>query len=268
MTITEQKAFLQAYRGQAQAPAQLEAEWRSAVDALHPAVTLAPVALGNPACVYERMTVTYGGRTVTARVIHPAANDRHPLILMYHDLNRGVRGWHHMTRFAALGCGVVALEAEPFPGDWRVQPEQAAFRQRYLDALAVGKAALTLPWVDTATVWTFGEGFGGGLALLAAALLPGVSRCAALNPLPGDFAGLGTPGCEELDLANLAPLCHAEVLLGTCLMDTYAPPQGQAAIYNRLPGPKQWKLYPKYIHERVNFFENQMLCFLRNGVEG
>lgn len=79
---------------------------------------------------------------------------------MYHDLNRGVRGWHHITRFLALGFGVVAPEAEPFRADWKVQPAQAAFRQRYLDALAVAKAALALPWVDTGRVYTFGEGFG------------------------------------------------------------------------------------------------------------
>lgn len=54
--------------------------------------------------------------------------------------------------------------------------------------------------------------------------------------------------------------------MGSCLMDTYAPPQGQAAIYNRLGGPKQWKMYPKYVHERVNFFENQMLFFFKNGI--
>ena len=30
--------------------------------------------------------------------------------------------------------------------------------------------------------------------------------------------------------------------------------------------PKQWKLYPKYVHERVNFFENQMLCFFKDGI--
>ena len=56
------------------------------------------------------------------------------------------------------------------------------------------------------------------------------------------------------------------VLLGTCLMDEYAPPKGQAAIYNRLTCPKQWKLYPKYVHERVNFFENQMLRFFKDGI--
>ena len=100
--------------------------------------------------MYERLTVTFDGRSVTTRVIRPAADGVHPLLLMYHDLNRGVRGWHHITRFLALGFGVVAPEAEPFREDWKVQPAQAAFRQRYLDALAVAKAALALPWVDTA----------------------------------------------------------------------------------------------------------------------
>lgn len=211
MTITEQKAFLRSYTGQAQAPADFAQRWQETAAALHPAVSCAPVAFGNPCGVYERLTVTFDGRSVTARVIRPAADGVHPLLLMYHDLNRGVRGWHHMTRFLA-------------------------------------------------------PGFGGGLALLAASLCPAVSRCAALNPLPGDFAGLGLPGYDELDAANFAPLCRAEVLLGTCLMDEYAPPKGQAAIYNRLTCPKQWKLYPKYVHERVNFFENQMLCFFKDGI--
>ena len=170
MTITEQKAFLRSYTGQAQAPADFAQRWQEAAAALHPAVSCAPVTFGNPCGVYERLTVTFDGRSVTARVIRPTADGVHPLLLMYHDLNRGVRGWHHITRFLALGFGVVALEAEPFREDWKVQPAQAAFRQRYLDALAVAEAALALPWVDTGRVYTFGEGFGGGLALLAASL--------------------------------------------------------------------------------------------------
>lgn len=132
MTITEQKAFLRSYTGQAQAPADFAQRWQETAAALHPAVSCAPVAFGNPCGVYERLTVTFDGRSVTARVIHPAADGVHPLLLMYHDLNRGVRGWHHITRFLALGFGVVAPEAEPFRADWKVQPAQAAFRQRYL----------------------------------------------------------------------------------------------------------------------------------------
>ena len=122
MTITEQKAFLRSYTGQAQAPADFAQRWQETAAALHPAVSCAPVAFGNPCGVYERLTVTFDGRSVTARVIRPAADGVHPLLLMYHDLNRGVRGWHHITRFLALGFGVVAPEAEPFREDWKVQP--------------------------------------------------------------------------------------------------------------------------------------------------
>ena len=168
MTITEQKAFLQTYTGKAQAPAHPAQDWADAVKKLHFEAQTAPVEFANAYGVYERLTITYEGRTVTARVIRPASAGQHPLLLMYHDLNRGVRGWHHMTRFLALGFGTVALEAEPYKGDWLADPAQAEFRTRYKDALAVAKAALALPWVDAERVYAFGEGFGGGLALLTA----------------------------------------------------------------------------------------------------
>ena len=167
-----------------------------------------------------------------------------------------------MTRFLALGYGVVAPEAAPFREDWQKSPEAPDFRQRYRDALTVGKAAIALPWVDSARVVTFGEGLGGGLAILNAALLPCAPRCAALHPMPADLSDPGLEGMEKLDLKNLAPLCKSPLLLGTCLMDTYAPPKGQAAIYNNLQCEKQWKIYPKYAHERVNFFENELVRFL------
>ena len=108
MTITEQKAFLRSYTGQAQTPADFAQRWQETAAALHPAVSCAPVTFGNPCGVYERLTVTFDGRSVTARVIRPAADGVHPLLLMYHDLNRGVRGWHHITRFLVLGFGVVS----------------------------------------------------------------------------------------------------------------------------------------------------------------
>lgn len=69
MTITEQKAFLRSYTGQAQAPADFAQRWQETAAALHPAVSRAPVAFGNPCGVYERLTVTFDGRSVTARVI-------------------------------------------------------------------------------------------------------------------------------------------------------------------------------------------------------
>lgn len=66
MTITEQKAFLRSYTGQAQAPADFAQRWQETAAALHPAVSYAPVAFGNTCGVYERLTVTFDGRSVTA----------------------------------------------------------------------------------------------------------------------------------------------------------------------------------------------------------
>ena len=43
-----------------------------------------------------------------------------------------------------------------------------------------------------------------------------------------------------------------------------ALPEAQYAIYNKLKCKKNIKLYPKYIHERVNFFENEVLGFLKD----
>ena len=48
MTITEQKAFLRSYTGQTQAPADFAQRWQETAAALHPAVSCAPVAFGNP----------------------------------------------------------------------------------------------------------------------------------------------------------------------------------------------------------------------------
>ena len=184
-------------------PRRLAQDWAETVAALQPEVQLAPVPFANPCGVYEQLTVTYQGRTVTARVIRPAAAGRHPLLLMYHDLNRSVRGWHHMTRFLALGFGTVALESEPCKGDWQAKPAQADFHTRYLDALAVAKAALALPWVDADCVCTFGEGFGGGLALLAACLLPGSNAARRSIPCPAIFPVWVCRGARTLTLPIL-----------------------------------------------------------------
>lgn len=71
------------------------------------------------------------------------------------------------------------------------------FHSRFLDALRLGKAAMQLPWVNREQVTAWGEGFGGGLALAAAALVPGVTRAAALNPMPADLRSMGMDGMDD-----------------------------------------------------------------------
>ena len=67
-------------------------------------LSLTPVELGNPCGSYAELSLAgMDGEPIRARLVKPAGEGPHPVILMFHDANRGVRGWHHMTRFVALG---------------------------------------------------------------------------------------------------------------------------------------------------------------------
>ena len=67
---------------------------------------------------------------------------------MFHDAGRPVRGWHHMTRFVALGYAVFALENRA----------EADAQTQFADAQAAARAALSLPTTLNLIAW--GEGLG------------------------------------------------------------------------------------------------------------
>ena len=268
--------------------AQLAAEERP--------VEIRRLDIPSPTAVYEELTFpNLDEVTVRARYIHPVSGTPAPTVLMYHDDGRGVRGWHHMTRFLALGFGVVALENRyaflDITAGWRRAPAGMAAAELYSDAVVTGYVARRLPGVDGEQLITWGEGLGGGMAIAAAVLVPGVQKCAALNPLPADPAGAFAQGCsagplaqitdhfrqcdpthaEEdaffqalsyLDCANFAALLRCPLLLGTSGMDRASPAAAQRAVFDRASCVKKQLFYPKYEHERINFFENELLKFL------
>ena len=217
-----------------------------------------------------------------------------PAVVLFSDLGRGVRSWLHLLRFMALGMPVVALEARPcepqLKDAWRgaltaeelahalINPDDAAsstLKQLIDDALVA--ASVASRFLGRTTV-TWGEGLGGSQALFAAALLPKeVSATMALNPLFADNAttlrtvvGCGdTPQSDAaidavglLDSACAAELVRVPALIGTALLDQSAPTEGTFALYNRLPGQKEMRVYPKFGHERINQFENEQINYL------
>lgn len=218
-----------------------------------------------------------------------------PAVVLFSDLGRGVRSWLHLLRFTALGMPVVALEARPcepqLKDAWRgvlsaeelahalINPDDAAaftLKQFIDDALvAVSVASRFLG----CTTVTWGEGLGGSQALFAAALLPKeVSATMALNPLFADNATTlrAVVGCGDtsqsdaaidavglLDSACAAELIRVPALIGTALLDQSAPTEGTFALYNRLAGQKEMRVYPKFGHERINQFENDQINYLR-----
>ena len=239
---------------------------------------------------------------LSARVILPAgasaaelpATTELPAVVLFSDLGRGVRSWLHLLRFSALGLPVVALEARPCEAQlkdaWRgaltaeelahalINPDDAAsstLKQLIDDALVT--AAVASRFLGRTTV-TWGEGLGGSQALFTAALLPKAAIATmALNPLFADNAitlrahvGCGdTPQSDAaidavglLDSACAAELVRVPALIGTALLDQSAPTEGTFALYNRLPGQKEMRVYPKFGHERINQFENEQINYL------
>ena len=230
----------------------------------------------------------------------PSATTELPAVVLFSDLGRGVRSWLHLLRFSALGLPVVALEARPcepqLKDAWRgafaaeelahalINPDDAAsstLKQLIDDALVA--ASVASRFLGRTTV-TWGEGLGGSQALFAAALLPKeVSATMALNPLFADNAttlrtvvGCGdTPQSDAaidavglLDSACAAELVRVPALIGTALLDQCAPTEGTFALYNRLPGQKEMRVYPKFGHERINQFENEQINYLCEVISG
>ena len=229
-----------------------------------------------------------------------SASAKLPAVVLFSDLGRGVRSWLHLLRFSALGTPVVALEARPCEASlkdaWRgaltaeelagalINPDDAAsstLKQLIDDALVT--TAVASRFLGRTTV-TWGEGLGGSQALFAAALLPKeVSATMALNPLFADNAttlrahvGCGdTPQSDAaidavglLDSACAAELVRVPALIGTALLDQSAPTEGTFALYNRLPGQKEMRVYPKFGHERINQFENEQINYLCEVISG
>lgn len=261
MTVSEEIELFENYLGDAQIPEHFEEKWKekwrsSQIGQLR----TEKIPFENDAAVYERWTVTKpDGTELTLRYIRPAPEKPYPTLLMFHDIGRGVRGWHHMTRFIALGYAVAALENRPIAPEW----DAAELEERISDALIAARAVQYRTKEQAQHFLTWGEGFGGALAIAVAAVVPGVERCAALNPAPGDYRASPTLAAlpEELDTLNFASLLSCPLLMGTGLMDEIAPPKAQYAIFNRARGEKIHRVYPCYAHERINFFENELIRY-------
>ena len=178
-TVSALRASLETYRGLGDRPADFGSFWRrrdAAAEACAATSTTTDLPSKNPLAAYSQVRVASTDvRPLAIRVIEPCTPGPHPVVVMFHDLGRGARGWHHMTRFVALGYGVVALEARAWSTDvtdgWELGPRGLAFTQVIDDALVSAHLALSLPWVDASRVVTWGEGLGGALAIDVAAVL-------------------------------------------------------------------------------------------------
>jgi cephalosporin-C deacetylase len=134
-----------------------------------------------------------------------------------------------------------------------------------------------MPEIDKGRLGAFGGSQGGGFTLACAALAPEIKRALPNSPFLCDYLrvwemGLKNSACDEIqdyfrvfdphhereeeifttlgyiDVQFLAPRIRAEVLMFTGLMDSTSPPSSQFAAYNKIPSPKNVKLYPDFGH--------------------
>ena len=218
-------------------------------------LAITAIDFANPYARYSEVSFELGGDVVHARLIEPAGRTRvselAPLCLMFHDVDRPVRGWHHMTRFAAMGYAVLALDDDVIGiGDLAQGIASPAFVERVRWGCAMAKVARDLDGIDSDRIFAWGEGLGGGVALAVSALDKRGLTCTALaNPLPSG-------------LEALSPRVRGSVLVGTSLMDTVSDPKGQFAVFYGLECDRKHIVYAKYAHERINAFENEAIDFL------
>ena len=217
-------------------------------------LAITAIDFANPCARYSEVSFELGEDVVHARLIEPTGSartsERVPLCLMFHDVDRPVRGWHHMTRFAAMGYAVLALDEDAVGvSDLQQGAASPAFAKRVCWGCAMAKVARDLDGIDPDRIFAWGEGLGGGIALAVSALDEQGLACTAIaNPLPGG-------------LEALSSRVRGSVLMGTSLMDTVSDPKGQFAVFNGLECDRRHIIYAKYAHERINAFENEVVDF-------
>ena len=299
MDLSELMRQMRDYTGCSPCPQDFEQFWRERCEqaATPREVKILEQPFGNAVAQYSLLEFPgTDGAPLCARFLRPKLEKPVSVVLMFSDFDRPVRGWHHMTRFLALGLAVVALERRAAPIDlsagWENAPEGLAMAGQYTDAVTTSFVAQTLPGIDPTRLITWGEGLGATMALVVAALRPDAAvKCAALNPLFADFRRVCDQNCDTgpcagirthfrdqdpmhleedaffealgyLDCIHFAPLIKGDFLMGIGLMDQFSPPLAQSAVYNRVSASKRLLTYPKYCHERINAFENELLRFL------
>lgn len=200
-------------------PADFEQFWQRRAEACrHDAggIRAEDAGLASPVGAYEELLLAgLDGHPLAARCVRPRSiAGPVPVVFSFQDAGRGPRGWHHLTRWLALGCAVVQPKYRSWYEDvtegWRrngggtdpaSRVEGLALVRLVEDAARCMVGVARLPWADSTRLAVYGEGLGAGVALgtMVVASMAGVpvARACLLNPLPADFRTTWErSGCE------------------------------------------------------------------------
>lgn len=157
-------------------------------------------------------------------------------------------------------------------------PKKLLFRQVFLDTAQLVRILSAMEDVDETKVGAYGGSQGGALTFACACLSPTLNRAAPCYPFLSDYRrvwdmDLDVGAYSELrtffrffdplhkrekeiftklgyiDIHNMAHRVKAHIHMYTGLLDTICPPSTQFAAFNRVPGKKDYVIYPDYGHE-------------------
>ncbi|WP_373214974.1 acetylxylan esterase [Ruminococcus sp. 5_1_39BFAA] len=146
------------------------------------------------------------GLELKGKFIHPVNISHTPLVVQFHDFPGGSRSWMHLSRYAAIGYSVLAMDCRgqgglsnspyvqkgitaygPLFHGLSGKPEEMYLYKLYTDALTAVSAAKKLPGIDPEQLICYGEGQGAALALACAAFEPSVTKCGLHYPCLCDY---------------------------------------------------------------------------------
>jgi len=252
--------------------------------------------------VYTVAMKSVGGVTLRAWYVVPTREGRFPAVLHVPGYGQAfhAQDLRYDPDIAHLaldvrGHGRSADQVNPgfgtpgYVADHVLDPEHYIYRNAYLDGLRALDFLTSRAEIDASRIAVTGGSQGGGLTIGITALADGrVKCCAAGVPFLGDFMhhlqirtvyvpefteafkalGRGTftdvvRTMSYIDIVNLAPWVRCPVLMGSGLFDADCPPHINFAMYNRLGGLKEYRIYPSRPHHIGPEWEPDARAWLR-----
>ena len=306
---------LRVYRGLNPRPSDFDLYWDEALEELQtidpePTLERATFRVAGAECFHLRFT-GIGGARIHAKFLRPANPEQPtPAVLHFHGYSGHSGDWADKLGLVLAGCSVLAMDCRGqggasedtgiYPGRTQGglitrglagEPRDLYFRQVFLDTAQLARVARSLPGINGAAMAAMGGSQGGALAVVCAALDPGMIALASAYPFLCDYRrvwemDLAKDAYEDLvswfrlfdprheregevfkrlgyiDIQHLAPRVRANSLMALTLADRICPPSTQFACFNALGGAKRSVVYPDHAHEYLPGWADEAIAHL------